>query len=500
MRNELHLRSAAAPLRPCVGISGMSVYVPRPRVALEDWCGWTGNPWDKVKHVVGNAFRVPAPGEDAYTMAANAVLRLVEAYGLDPSRIGFLGLGTESSKDNSAGAVIVRGMLDRELRRRGQPPIARSCEVPELKHACLGGVYALKAALRFVESDDDDRIAVVVCSDIAEYERGSSGEQTQGAGAVAMVVERDPALLEIDVRLAGSASAYRGPDFRKPFGRHFLNGNAGRPGIPNDYPVFSGKYSTFAYLDETAQAVDDMLRRTGRTADEVFEDAAALFFHRPYENMPLQALAFVCVRALAADPARRGELDVVCGHAGVEVTDVLSETFCDPDLFETLLVEGEPMEAFPATRAAAGILRKSDAFRHLVADKLRLGSETVRELGNLYTASLPAWMAAGLEEAANRRVDLSGRTIVAVGYGSGDAAEALPMRVADGWELAARRIGARAALADAVALGREEYEALHDHRTGVPDAPPSGFFISRTGERHDAGFQDLGVEYYEHAG
>jgi len=43
-------------------------------------------------------------------MAANATLRLIERYGVDPARVRYLALGTESSTDNSAGAIIVKGM------------------------------------------------------------------------------------------------------------------------------------------------------------------------------------------------------------------------------------------------------------------------------------------------------------------------------------------------------------------------------------------------------
>jgi hydroxymethylglutaryl-CoA synthase len=211
------------------GISGMSVYVPTPRVPLEEWCEWTGNQWAKVEKVVGRSFRVPAPHENVYTMAANAVLRLIVQYDIDPERVGFLGLGTESSTDNAAGAVIVRGMVDRALEGLGKKRLCRALEVPEFKHACLGGIYALKSALRYVSCDGTDQLAIVVSADVAEYERGSSGEQTQGAGAVAMLVERHPKMFAVDLSRSGSASAYRGPDFRKPFARHFSE--EGFPGI-----------------------------------------------------------------------------------------------------------------------------------------------------------------------------------------------------------------------------------------------------------------------------
>jgi 3-oxoacyl-[acyl-carrier-protein] synthase III len=188
------------------GVSGMAVYVPRFRVRLEAWCDWTKNSWDKVKSVAGHSFRILGPREDLYTMAANASLRLIRQYGIDPKQVGFLGLGTESSKDNSAGAVIVRGMLDEALTSTGAGSLSRNLEVPEFKHACLGGVYALKGAQRYVTSDGRGRVAIVVCGDIAEYERGSTGEQTQGAGAVAMLVEPETRMLRVDLAHAVRAA------------------------------------------------------------------------------------------------------------------------------------------------------------------------------------------------------------------------------------------------------------------------------------------------------
>ena len=138
-----------------VGISGLSLYVPPYRVNLEDWCDWTDNQLGKIQAVVGSSFRMRGPEHNAYTMAATAVLRLIDAFEVDPHRVRYLALGTESSTDNSAGAVIVRGMIDDALRARGKEPLARGCEVPEFKHACLGGVYALKSAVRYLMADGE---------------------------------------------------------------------------------------------------------------------------------------------------------------------------------------------------------------------------------------------------------------------------------------------------------------------------------------------------------
>jgi hydroxymethylglutaryl-CoA synthase len=482
------------------GVSGMSLYVPALRVRLQDWCEWTNNPWDKIQAVVGHSFRYPARHENVYTMAANAVLRLILRYDVDPQSVGQLALGTESSKDNSAGAVIVRGMVDRALEGLGLPRLARNCEVPELKHACLGGVYALKGALRYTRYDGRGRRAIVVSSDVAEYERGSTGEQTQGAGAVALLVDEKPALFEVDLERAGSASDYRGPDFRKPFARHFVDGYASGVNRMHDFPVFSGKYSTFAYLDETGFAVDDMLHRLGVSGREFVRNVKAMFFHRPYHMMPVQGLAFLYVRALAGSRTGGPELEALCSEVGVSMEEVVRESRSKPDLYGPLLNGEAPSEPYPVTSAVAAHVRKSPAFRQLLAEKMSLGSDWAKNLGNLYTAALPAWLAAGLEEALERKLDLAGETLLAVGYGSGDASESIPLRVVDGWQQAASRIGFREALASPIDLSKEQYEALHDGRE-VPNldyTPRSEFVISRIGETHEPAFQDLGVEYYEY--
>lgn len=481
------------------GISAISVYVPRFRVDLAEWCGWTGNAWDKIQNVVGRSFRVCGTHENVYTMAANAVLRLILNNDIDPRSIGFLGLGTESSTDNAAGAVIVRGMVDRALDRLGLPRLCRQLEVPEFKHACLGGIYALKNAVRYVAFDAEDKKAIVVCSDVAEYERGSSGEQTQGAGAVALLVEKHPKLLEIDLQHAGSASDYRGPDFRKPFARHFTEGYAERTKRISDFPVFSGKYSTFSYLDETVHAVEHMLERLNVSAGQYYRSVRALFFHRPYNHMPIQAMSFLYVRGLARGDHHQDELKELCAEAKVSFEQVMEETRSLPDLFARVLDGQSAEDPYAATSAVSAVVRKRASFRELLQQKMGLGAERVKDLGNLYSAALLAWVAAGFEDAAEQKLDLALMPMVMVGYGSGDAAESIPMRPVEGWEHVASRIGFAAALLGAQDLNKAQYEALHDgHEAGLMYEPKGEFRITRVGNTYEPAFQDLGVEYYEY--
>ena len=480
-----------------VGISGFGIYVPPYRVDLEAWCEWTGNPWDKTRAVVGNSFRMRGPAQSVYTIAASAVLRLIESYDVDPERIGFLGLGTESSTDNSAGAVIVKGMLDDALRTQGLCPISRNCEVPEVKHACLGGVYALKHGLRYLALDDEDKCAIVVSADIAEYARGSSGEPTQGAGAVAMLLERNPRLLEVELKHIGSASSYRMVDFRKPVLRNIIRGKLNCHF--QDLPVFNGKYSTTCYIDETLHALDNMTKRMGTTAAEYYRSLAAAFMHRPYHRMPETSFAMSYLFALANDSHEgRAELGSYCDRAGLDLEAVLVEMNSRPDVL-TLVKSGNlDADTYPLTIELSRHFRKSGEFKSLVADKMSLGSDVMKDIGNVYCAALPAWIAAGLEEALERGVELAGRNMLAVGYGSGDAAEAIPMRVVPGWERAAEQIGFKEALAEHQNLTRQQYESLHDTGSAPNLATPTrGFVIESVGSSSSPQFSDEGIEYYE---
>ncbi len=482
-----------------IGISGLAAYVPPYRVWLEDWCDWTNGQWPKIREVVGRSFRVRGPDHSVYTMAANAVIRLIDQYDIDPNRVKFLGLGTESSTDNSAGAILVKGMVDEALIARGQPPISRSCEVPEFKHACLGGVYGMKGAIRHLALDGAGGQAIVVCADIAEYARGSSGEPTQGAGAVAMLLEEDPQLAVVDLIGSGSASDYRIMDFRKPMSR-FCGQDRSESHQVQDFPVFNGKYSTTCYVDETLHALHDMYVKRDLNPSEYLRSLRAVFMHRPYRRMPETGWAVSYLFALGRGNAEdRAELASYCYEAGIEVDALTTEVFSKPEVATLATPEKLQYEAYPLTMAALRAFRASRHYRREILDKLALGSDTMLDLGNLYTAALPAWMAAGFEQAMDENSLDVGEEVLTLGYGSGDAAEVIPIFMADGWREATAKIGFGDAMQFAIDLDQQQYEALHDGRrvTGLDYLPQNEFVIDRVGVSDERHFADLGIEYYK---
>jgi len=488
--------------RPRVGISGLSLYVPPYRVSLEEWCRWTDGSWPKIEAVVGRSFRMRGPEHNAYTMAATAVLRLIDAFRVDPRRVRYLALGTESSTDNSAGAVIVRGMIDDALRARGAAPLARGCEVPEFKHACLGGVYALKSAVRYLMADGKGSQAIVVCSDIAEYPRGSSGEPTQGAGAVALLVEEDPKLLEVHLEGSGSSSDYRGPDFRKPLSR-FLGQNPRPMGQLQDLPVFNGKYSTTCYSEATLRSLEDMFTRRGLQAPQYYRDLAAVFLHRPYRRMPESGWAMGYLFSLAHDDeAARRELARYCDVAGVDMDDVVREKDSVPLVRDLVHRDALGEEIYPNCVQLLKTFRQAEEYPKLVLQKMHLGSEAMMEVGNIYTGALFAWLAAGIEQALAESAALTDQEILLVGYGSGDASEAIPVNLVEGWQEAAARIGFVKALSYNVDLTEEQYRQLHDEGSspGLTYDHREEFLVESIGRREEKEFIDFGIEYYGYRG
>jgi hydroxymethylglutaryl-CoA synthase len=312
-----------------------------------------------------------------------------------------------------------------------------------------------------------------------------------------MLLEENPELVAIDLAGAGKSSDYRGPDFRKPFIR-FNQASPGHHGHLNDFPVFNGPYSTACYLEATVSALGNLFEKADRRPSAWLKELAAIFMHRPYQRMPESGLALGYLFSLSRGAgAEHDELAEYCAVAGESVDAVVEELNSRPSIGEAVDDQMTlALEAYPRSMNVVRSLRNEPAYRAVVTDKLAFGADLVSELGNLYTASLPAWLAAGFEDAANRGADLAGREVLLIGYGSGDAAEAIPCTVMPGWEAAAKRIGMREALEDQVPLNREQYERLHaGEHLEIHRTLRSEFVVSHVGGRQGP-LVDEGIEYY----
>jgi hydroxymethylglutaryl-CoA synthase len=124
------------------------------------------------------------------------------------------------------------------------------------------------------------------------------------------------------------------------------------------------------------------------------------------------------------------------------------------------------------------------------------------DLGNLYTAALPAWLAAGFEQGLDENTLVAGEEVLTLGYGSGDAAEVIPFFMADGWREATAAIGFGDVMQVAVDLNQQQYIEMHDGRraSGLDYVPQNEFVIDRVGETNERHFADEGIEYYKFVG
>jgi hydroxymethylglutaryl-CoA synthase len=220
---------------------------------------------DVAKYTVGlgqDRMSVCAPDEDVVTLAAAAALPLVENLADDErAAIRTVLLATESGIDQSKSAgVYVHRLLG----------LSSAARVVELKQACYAGTSALQMALALVARNPEQKV-LVICSDVARYDVGSSGEPTQGCGAVAMLITADPRLVAIEPVSGLHTSDVM--DFWRPNYRTTA--------------VVDGRLSLRAYTDSLTGAWQDFQAQGGAA----FGDIDAFVYHQPFTKMAVKAHA-----------------------------------------------------------------------------------------------------------------------------------------------------------------------------------------------------------------
>ncbi|MGB5811089.1 MAG: hydroxymethylglutaryl-CoA synthase [Polyangiales bacterium] len=197
-------------------------------------------------------------GEDAVTLAAGAAKRALSRWDGLAADIGLIAVGTESAKDMSR---PLSAWVAEEL---GLSGAIRSYEV---KHACYGGTLALRQALEWKWSGAGaNKAALVIASDVALYALNDPGEPTQGAGAVAMIID-EPLVASISSQsFPFSSPAF---DFWRPVGDAF--------------PSVEGQLSLDCYKRAVTECYGALIG--GRDAREVLERFEAMAFHVPFPKM-----------------------------------------------------------------------------------------------------------------------------------------------------------------------------------------------------------------------
>ena len=421
-----------------IGIDDMAFYVPKLYLDIHALAEKRNISYEKLSQGLG-LFKMAICDvhEDAATMAAEAIAELIERNQLDPRRIGRIYLGTESALDGAkpTGTYAVE-MLGQRFAARYGPDCFRHCDVVDMTFACIGATDALHNTLDWVAADGDN-IGIVVASDVAKYELGSSGEYTQGAGAVAMLVRRNPRLLAVRNLFGVAMESVH--DFYKPRRERFT-----------ETPVFDGQYSNQCYQNRMTEALADFRRRA--IAGGVFrndqylalsERWARMIFHLPYafHAKRMYVEQFVTERKAkgkwAADVQRFG------------FSEPASDAFSDRKSFE------KAQAVFFKT------VSESSLYRRFVSEKLEKAQRASQDTGNLYTASIFLALMSTLEIDGAEGARLAGKKLGFIAYGSGSKAKVFEAVVQPGWAEIAAKFKVFEKLQQRRAIDYDQYENLH---------------------------------------
>jgi hydroxymethylglutaryl-CoA synthase len=274
------------------GINDIGIYIPSPRIAISSLVKRRvyENPnlqrhLDRACRTTGQrAIRFSEPWEDAATMAAQAASDMIRRNPeINPGTLRHLAVGTESGVDHSKPlSSYVLGMLQRA--GVGAPSALSSFQA---QHACAGGTMAmLSAGGLLAAAGKNGDTGLVISTDVAHYETGTTAEVTQGAGAAALHLGLEPRLLEIDLSSIGYHSVDV-DDFFRPLGQPIAQ--------------VRGTYSMQCYWDGLEAAFRDHCGRIVERPEKALADIDLFALHTPFRNMPETALQRLFQSVLGMD-------------------------------------------------------------------------------------------------------------------------------------------------------------------------------------------------------
>ncbi|WP_291728003.1 hydroxymethylglutaryl-CoA synthase family protein [Bernardetia sp.] len=433
-----------------VGIDAMSFYVPHIYLDLETLAPSRNLDYEKLSKGLGVLkMALPDVNEDAASMAANAVWKLIKEYNLNPKDIGRLYVGTESGLDGAKPiATYILGMLNQKLqeehKKEPNTEFFENCDALDMTFACIGGVDALQNTLDWARGNKN-RIGIVVATDYAKYEKNSGGEYTQGAGAVAMLVKQNPRLIAInDIWGVSTKSEH---DFFKP---NF-----------SETPVFDGQFSNSCYQNRLHDAYFSFKKQAVKEGlynenDILSERWNSLIFHLPYafHGKRMFSQIFTKERLFLTDKSRReGYLE----RFGISQENLYSE----------------PKELFKK-------VAKTDSYRIFVKEKIETSQLASSHIGNMYTASIFMALMSCLEmkkEMLFKGEKLEGQKIGFCAYGSGSKSKVFEGVLQKNAIEIIEKFNVFSTLKNRKAISLEEYEALHDKKHTFPLNGSNGNFI-----------------------
>ncbi|MFB5611002.1 MAG: hydroxymethylglutaryl-CoA synthase family protein [Nitrosopumilaceae archaeon] len=426
------------------GIDDIAIYIPRLYVDASDFAKARGmEPQKLIKGLGVSKMAMVDTNQDPACLAANACLKIMQKNKISPEEIGRLYVSTESSFDESkAMNSYVIGMLEQVY---GSDSFEH-CGGVETKFACVSGSYALYDNTNWIRAGEaEGKHALVVVSDIAKYDLGSSGEATQGAGAVAMLLNDSPRLLAFDPKVT-STSIKDDYDFYRPFGK--------------ETPIVHGQYSNLLYLIQVRKALEAYKNKVISSGlleigegETILDYIDYLNMHLPYSNMGKKALAYLVRHEWRRLPRWKPLIEKI------GMPEPLPK---DPrGTIESVLGDQEFMEK---DHEFTKRFTKTEEFIEVYESKLASSLIASTMIGNLYTASLYLGFRSSLEFEYQKGIDLTGKRVGFGSYGSGSSAMVFSGVIQPEYEKIVKDMNLESEIGSRKKLSLEEYEKLHESK------------------------------------
>ena len=443
-----------------VGIDSLAYYVPSLYVDIEELALKRDISAEKLIKGLGlKKMATPDYNEDSASIAANSLFRLIKENNIDPKEVGRVYLGTESAVDASkpTSSYVVE-ILEEVFSKQYGERCFKNCDVVDLTFACAGAVDALQNCCDWVRNGEN-RKAIVIASDIAKYKLNSSGEYTQGAGAIATLISSNPNILEINDTI-GIGMQHVG-DFFKPRRtlsnidlQKFSNGitvqeitesSKEKMELFSEEPVFDGHYSNECYQNRIKEALDHF---NEQKKTDFLEDWNHLIFHLPY-----------------AYQGRRMMLDIWLLWIKEKGLIKLLEEEVGP--INSMVFKDWKKE-----------VSKSTIYQKFIREKIADGEKASMQIGNMYTGSIFMSLISLLVVSMEQQKELAGTTIGFLSYGSGSKSKILEGTISKYWLNKVKDLSIFETLKNRIFIDFSTYNKLHNCAIDKPISKKKAFVLS----------------------
>jgi hydroxymethylglutaryl-CoA synthase len=442
-----------------VGIDDIAVYIPPLYLDFKEFAMARNIDPAKLEHGLGiKQMAIIDSDQDPACMAANACLKLLQKNDLKPKDIGRIYLATESAVDESkAMNSYVIGMLEQIY---GEDSFAH-CGGIECKFACVSGSYALYDNTNWIRAmENDGKAAIVIVSDVAKYDMGSSGEYTQGAGAIAMLIRSNPRIIAFDPKVT-SAVIKNEYDFYRPFAKKT--------------PIVNGQYSNLAYLIQVKKALAEYERKALSTGlirinegECILDYIGLIAVHLPYAKMGKNALTYLLRHEWRNLPRWKDIINTI-GMEEPKPKDNMGT-------IESILQDKEFMEKDKEFNRR---FMNTEQFNLEFTNKLESSLQVSSIVGNLYTGSLYMGFRSALEFEYKKGRDLVGVRVGFASYGSGASAMVFSGLIQEEYKDVVKNLDIIKEIGERRKLSITEYSELHSEKRNFnePIVTKHGEFI-----------------------